>query len=291
MSAARAGAGAMAAPSARPAMAPTTTRATVFTDYAPRLTTPELLAQAVARAASSLDRRTHRSLLRLRNGRENRDGEIVSHPRCRAGKSPGTAALRGWSRVGDFRGCPARGRHLRVRATTAELFAGRRGLAQDRAEFVLERGERLEQRGGVGRAHRRRRVGGIVGKVLLVRFFVQHDPLPPALPAREIARPSHRLRKVNGRLSTSARRRRRPRGVPRVPQLGMRPSAFHAVVPAERSVAEREPGPSNHRQCSDYWVPAFAGTTAAQSEWRHTFMNLAVPSAATRAGRSTSQAR
>src|SRR6516162_6128609 len=88
MSAARAGAGAMAAPSARPAMAPTTTRATVFTDYAPRLTTPELLAQAVARAASSLDRRTHRSLLRLRNGRENRDGEIVSHPRCRAGDNP-----------------------------------------------------------------------------------------------------------------------------------------------------------------------------------------------------------
>src|SRR6516225_6319837 len=138
-------------------------------------------------------------------------------------KSPGTAALRGWSRVGDFRGCPARGRHLRVRATTAELFAGRRGLAQDRAEFVLERGERLEQRGGVGRAHRRRRVGGIVGKVLLVRFFVQHDPLPPALPAREIARPSHRLRKVNGRL-TRLRKKAPENGAFRP---GLLPGCYH----------------------------------------------------------------
>src|SRR5206468_6975843 len=85
------------------------------------------------------------------------------------------------------------------------LLRRRRGRAQDRAELVLERGERLEQRGGVGRAHPRRPgIGGIVGKVLLVLFFVQHDRPP----AHEIARPSHRLWKVNGRLSTSARRGR-----------------------------------------------------------------------------------
>jgi hypothetical protein len=48
---------------------------------------------------------------------------------------------------------------------------------QDRPELILERGERFEQPGGIGRARRQRTIGIGVGTCVCYELF-QHDRLP-----------------------------------------------------------------------------------------------------------------